>query len=134
MTDLGLLTIEFNKEYFLNLDKHEGRNLQDALVIPEINDYIDLSILNSDDNENQDKSIVAYHLKGATRTSLSIQVIFNDPIAISPDIREPDVFQISVLKDAIIDAETLESLDIELSTFTFEVVPQNTEEMKELIT
>ena len=77
---------------------------------------------------------MSYSLESATSTSLSIGVNFSDPINISPDVREPDLMQIKVVNPSlIIDAAFLDPLDVELSTFVFKVVPQNTEELTELL-
>ena len=56
-----------------------------------------------------DKSIASFQLKDVTEDVISLNVNFTDPLAISPDLLDPDTLAVTFLMpELIIDKETYE--------------------------
>ena len=63
------------------------------------------------DQEHLNKTISALKLKSFDSSSLTCQLVFDNPSHITPDISEPDILDIEILMpELVIDAETLEHL------------------------
>ena len=75
-----------------------------------------------DEDEFLDKSIAKFELFDQDKTSVTIQVVFTDPTAISREILEPDTLVLSINNLKIfIDVETNQPLDAEKLEFKHQI-------------
>ena len=72
---------------------------------------VDLYVKDAEYYDNLDKSIASFELKELTDRVLSLNVQFNDPLAITPDLLDPDSLAVTfLLPELIIDQENYETI------------------------
>ena len=77
------------------------------------------------DYAEDDKSIIKYELADIDKQSLSVQVYFGNPDAISSDINQPDEISIRIIRpDLFVDFEFGKALSSENEESTIKVAPQ----------
>ena len=73
----------------------------------EIAEFLKITVMDSELEEDFDKSILSYSMISSADQSISIQVNFASMADLSQDILLPDVLEVRILRpDLIIDAET----------------------------
>jgi len=73
----------------------------------EIVEFLKITVMDSELEEDFDKSILSYSMVSSADQSISIQVNFASMADLSQDILLPDVLEVRILRpDLIIDAKT----------------------------